>query len=495
MRIQHLYLAILLLLVASVSVSAKGWNNRLYRQIEKRIVTPVFPARSFSIADYGAGTSVSAEQNQRAINAAIQACNEAGGGRVIVPAGTWSTGALRLLSNVCLEVQQSATLLFAFEPELYPLVRTRWEGLDVMNYSPCIYAFEAENVAITGEGIIDGGGTKETWWPWCGAEKYGFVPGVTKESQNMPWEGDVRYEQGDNGTNAIMTSLPNRNTLLVMSDAGVPVEERRFGMGHGMRPQLIQFYDCRNVLLEGVTLLRSPFWVVHPVLSRNVTVRRCTIINNGPNGDGCDPESCEDVLIEDCLFRTGDDCIAIKSGRNADGRRANRPSRNIIIRHCRMEDGHGGVVIGSEISGGVQNVFAHDCEMDSPNLDRILRIKTNTCRGGVTEGIYMRHVRVGQCREAVMRINLNYDPKELSQRGFIPTVRKVYMEDVTCQKSRYGILINGLENDSRVYDIHVSHCMFEGVTEEPVRMTGQSHDIHFKDLKINGEVIRYFLRN
>ena len=258
----------------------------------------------------------------------------------------------------------------------------------------------------------------------------------------MPYMGkNQQYKQVDDKGN-IKT---NRNTLLWMSDNGVPTEERVFGPKCGMRPQLINFYQCENILIEGVTLLRSPFWVIHPTLSKNITVRRCKIVNDGPNGDGCDPESCENVLIEDCLFDTGDDCIAIKSGRNADGRRTPAPSRNIIVRGCTMADGHGGVVVGSEISAGVQNVFAENCKMDSPNLDRVLRIKTNTCRGGVTDGIYMRNVTVGQCREAVLRVNLVYEPKEQAKRGFVPTVRNIYMENVTCEKSKYGVLLNGLD--------------------------------------------------
>jgi hypothetical protein len=145
--------------------------------------------------------------------------------------------------------------------------------------------------------------------------------------------------------------------------------------------------------------------------------------------------------------------------------------------------------VGSEISAGVKNVFAENCKMDSPNLDRVLRIKTNTCRGGVTEGIYMRNVEVGQCREAVLRINLVYEPKEISERGHIPTVRNVYMENVTCQKSKYGILLNGLEDADQIYNINVKNCTFNGVSDEKVRRTGKSHDILFENLVINGEQV------
>lgn len=479
-------LSLFLLFFLSLSLHAQEWDDKVYHQIERSIVAPTFPDKVFDIRKYGAKTTASAKSNQKAVNKAIERCHKAGGGTVLVPQGVWKTGAIRMLSGVNLFLDKGAELQFVFAPELYPLVRTHWEGLDIMNYSPCIYAYQASNIAITGEGTIDGGGTKDTWWPWCGATKYGYVPGVTPQAQNMPYAGDtMRFDARDAGGQR----LTNRNMLLWMADHGVEHEARIFGPGCGMRPQLVNFYECEGILMEGVTLLRSPFWVIHPTLSRNITIRNCKIINNGPNGDGCDPESCENVLIENCIFHTGDDCIAIKSGRNADGRRTARPSRNIIVRGCTMEDGHGGVVIGSEISGGVENVFAENCKMDSPNLDRVLRIKTNTCRGGVTQGIYMRNVEVGQCREAVMRINLQYEPKELSQRGFLPTVRNVYMENVTSRKSRYGVLINGLDSTYNIYNVRVKNCSFDGVTDEPVRRTGLSRDILFEQVTINGKAI------
>ena len=218
------------------------------------------------------------------------------------------------------------------------------------------------------------------------------------------------------------------------------------------------------------------------------------MINDGPNGDGCDPECCDRVLIEDCYFNTGDDCIAIKSGRNNDGREggqgrfAGRPSKNIIIRNCEMQNGHGGVVIGSEISGGCQNVFAHDCKMDSPNLDRVLRIKTNSCRGGVIENINMRNVTVGQCKEAVLKINTDYEPREVCCRGFNPTVRNVWMENVTCQKSKYGVMIVGMPDACQVYDIDVKNCQFNGVAAGN-SMTGQYRDVRFDNLQVNGSVV------
>ena len=452
------------MILITLGTQAQGWNDELYRQIENNVKAPEFAARDFPITKYGAKLNAKPDKNQKAINKAIAACSKAGGGRVIVPAGTWTTGPITLKSNVNLCLEEGAHLLFAFDTKLFPIVKTRWEGMDLMNYQPCIYAYGEKNIAITGRGTIDGNGSNETWWPMCGKDTYGWTP-ETVESQKV-----------------------GRPLLFKYAEAGTPIEERQF-QGKGLRPQLINLYKCENILLEGVTLLRSPFWVVHPLLSKNITVRGLTIINDGPNGDGCDPESCENVLIENCRFQTGDDCIAIKSGRNEDGRLWNIPSENIIVRHCTMADGHGGVVIGSEISGGCRNVFVEDCEMDSPNLDRVLRLKTNTCRGGVTENIYMRNVRVGQCREAVMRINLEYEPNEPAKRGFVPTVRNVYMENVTCQKSKYGILINGLHESDNIYNINVKNCRFDGVQSDAVKRTGKSHDLHFEQLFVNGQLV------
>lgn len=465
------------------SVKAEGWDTALYKQIESRIVAPTFKDKTYNVKKYGASPKADAAKNQKAINKAIEKCSKAGGGKVVIPAGTYQTGAIRLLSGVNLEIQKDARIVFAFQPELYPNVVTRWEGLDCINYSPCIYAYKAQNIAITGEGTIDGNGSNDTWWQWNGNPRFGFKEGITKECQNrIPYKGIAKYEKDAEGN-----MLSNRQALQKMMDDGVPTEQRVFGMGHGLRPQLLNLVSCENILIEGVQMVHSPFWVMHPLFSKNITIRKVTVTNEGPNGDGCDPESCEDVLIEDCIFHTGDDCIAIKSGRNADGHRTPIPSQNIIVRRCVMEDGHGGVVLGSETSAGVRNVFAEDCKMDSPNLDRVLRIKTNSCRGGVTENIYMRNIEVGECKRSVMRINLNYEPSEPSPRIYIPTVRNVYMENVTSQKSKYGIRIDGLEKDAQIYDIYVKNCSFNGVTDAPILYSGRSKDIYIENVKVNGK--------
>ena len=459
-------------LLAPIITVAQDWNEGMYQQIEQSIRVPQFAEKAFPITKFGAKTTNPAVQNQKAIQKAIDTCSKKGGGKVIIPAGEkFLTGAITLKDGVNLVVEEGATLEFVFQPELYPIVETSWEGLECFNLSPCIYAFKAKDIAITGKGTIDGGGSNDTWWPWNGNPRFGWKEGmISQRIESRP----RLLKNGEDG-------IPMYN------EKGERTPERVFGPQDGLRPQLVSFNKCEGILLEDVTLLRSPFWVIHPLHSTDITVRRVKMINDGPNGDGCDPECCDRVLIEDCYFNTGDDCIAIKSGRNRDGRERNMPSKNIIIRNCEMKNGHGGVVIGSEISGGCQNVFAHDCVMDSPELERVLRIKTNSCRGGIIENINMRNVKVGVCKESVLKINLDYEPKEICCRGYYPTVRNVYMENVTSESSQYGVQIIGLDEDTYVYDITVKDCKFNGVKDGNF-MSGKTRNINFENLFINGSL-------
>lgn len=458
---------LLLALLLPACAFAAGWDDNEYKRIEQSIQLPKIAERQFLITSFGAKTTATAAQNQKAINKVISLVSKKGGGKVIIPKGTWNTGAIELKSHVNLVLEEGATLHFAFEPKLYPLVRTSWEGLACWNYSPCIYAYKATDIAITGKGTIDGGGNNDTFWQWNGNPRFGYKEGVTKESQK----------------------LGSRSKLLKMAEDGVPFDERKFGMGYGLRPQLVNMVHCERILIKDVKMINSPFWVIHPLLSKNITVDGVYVWNEGPNGDGCDPEACENVLIQNCVFHTGDDCIAIKSGRNNDGRLWKQPSKNIIIRNCKMEDGHGGVVIGSEISGGCENVYAENCVMDSPHLERILRIKTNNCRGGQVQNINMRNVVVGQCKEAVVKINLDYERKEICYRGFEPIVNNVNVENVTCQKSDYGVLIIGRDSLENVYDINIKNCKFDGVVKEPVKITGKTRNVKFDNLVINGSLV------
>ena len=467
---KNLLQIIVSLLFVPFMANAADWDEQTYRQIEQSIAVPQITGKDYLITKFGAKPTATAAVNQKAIQKAIDRCSKKGGGKVIVPAGqTFLTGAIALKSHVNLVVEEGAVLQFVFQPELYPIVETSWEGLDCYNLSPCVYAFQQTDIAITGKGTIDGGGSNDTWWPWCGATHFGYKDGgISQKLEARP----RLLRNGEDG-------------VPMTDDKGNRTPERTFGPKDGLRPQLVNFNQCQRILMEDITLLRSPFWVIHPLKSTDITVRRVKMINDGPNGDGCDPESCDRVLIENCFFNTGDDCIAIKSGRNRDGRERNMPSQNIIIRNCEMKNGHGGVVIGSEISGGCKNVFAHDCEMDSPHLDRVLRIKTNSCRGGVIENIYMKDVNVGQCGESVLKINLDYEHNEICCRGNYPTVRNVLMENVKCQKSKYGVQIIGLDEDTYVYDIDVRNCHFNGVQQGNFQ-SGKVRDVRFDKLYING---------
>ena len=260
------------------------------------------------------------------------------------------------------------------------------------------------------------------------------------------------------------TQTAARTRLIEMGARGVPVAERVFGAGSKLRPNFIQPYRCQNVLVDGVTIVNSPMWLIHPVLCRNVTVRNVVVNGHGPNNDGCDPESCRDVLIERCTFDTGDDCIALKSGRNEDGRRLGVPNEGVVVRDCSMKDGHGGVVIGSEVSGGARNVFAERCRMDSPNLDRALRLKTNSVRGGFVEHVYMRNIAVGQVAEAVVTIDLFY---EESNAGKSRRPSAVDVRNVTSGKSQYTLRLRGYAH-APVRDIRVTNYAFDNVAKDDV---------------------------
>jgi len=407
---------------------AVGWSD--YERILSRIQAPVFPERDYRITEFGARPGGDASE---AIRDAIQRCHADGGGRVVVPAGEFHTGPIHLRGGVNLHLEKGAVLHFSTDPQDYlPVVVTRWEGVECMNYSPLIYAYEQDDIAITGAGTLDGGANWGNWWSW-----------------------------NDKSSERPTLQTPARQRLIEMGEAGVPVEERVFGEGSFLRPNFIQFYRCRNVLIEGVKIRRSPMWEIHPVLCRNVTIRGVDIVSHGPNNDGCDPEASTDVLIEDCVFDTGDDCIAIKSGRNNDGRRVGVPSANIIVRNCVMKDGHGGVVIGSEISGGCRNVFVENCTMSSPNLDRALRFKSNARRGGVVEGVFMRNVRIGHVTEAVLTIDFLYE--EGPDGDHPPTVCRVHIDNVESDGSPRVMWIAGFP-EATIDDIRFRNCIFRGVS-------------------------------
>ena len=451
---------ILFLFLLQFACAQTEKNNTGWEQLDgilSNINPPTFQNKTFNIIDYGA-IADGVTDCTIAFKNAIEDCSKNGGGKVVVPEGIFLTGAIHLKSNVNLYISENAVVKFSTDKNKYlPVVYTRWEGVECMNYSPLIYAYEQENIAVTGKGILDGQGSNQNWWSWKGKKDYGWG------------EGEPDQKSG-------------RDKLFEMAENNIPPEERILGDGHYLRPNFFQPYKCKNVLIEGVTIKDSPMWFIHPVLCRNVYVLNVTIEGLGPNNDGCNPESSKDVLIKNCYFNTGDDCIAIKSGRNNDGRRVNTPSENIIIQNCKMKEGHGGVVIGSEISGSVRNVFAENCEMDSPNLERVLRIKTNSIRGGTIENVFMRNVKVGEVSEAVIKIDYFYEEGDIGK--FTPIVKNIFVENLTSGKSSYAIWIKAYDR-SPLQNIELKNCVFDNVKKENVLENVENLEI--ESVVINGK--------
>jgi len=366
---------------------------------------PVFPDRTVDICDHGAvgdGRTLCT----RAIARAIAACAEAGGGRVLVPAGVWLTGAIHLKSRIDLHLDQDAVLRFSTNPDDYlPVVFTRWAGFECYNYSPLIYARDCQDIAITGQGKLDGQG--KPWWAWV-------------ERQNEMAE-----------------------TLIDYGRRGVPVGQRVFGSPERpLRPQFISPVGCRNVLIEGISLNGGPFWTIQCVYCENVMVRGVSVCNRGPNNDGINADSCRNVLVEYCTLDTGDDCVCLKSGINEDGWRVGRPTENVVVRYCRTRHGHGGVVIGSDTSGGVRNVLAHDCLFEGTDIG--VRMKSARGRGGLVENVWVRNVTMSDISRAAISINTFYKAWAVTEGGKAPVFRGLRIQDVTCKGAGTAVEITGL---------------------------------------------------
>ncbi|SEE67687.1 Pectate lyase superfamily protein [Ruania alba] len=355
-----------------------GWHRA--DAIVRRVHAPTFPARDVFVDDHGA-VADGATDCSEAIAAAIDTARRAGGGRVIFSAGTYRTGPIRLFSHINLHVAAEATVQFIPEPERYlPPVLTRWQGVEMMGYAPLINAHDAENVAITGAGTLDGGADNEHWWPWSGFEAYGWHAGITAQADD--WEHLVELVRRE-----------------------VPPTERVMAPGRNLRPNFIEFYRCERVWVQGVRILRSPMWEIHPVLCTGVLVEDVHIDTHGPNNDGVDPECCTDVVIRRCRFDVGDDAIAIKAGREDDAERVGVPCRNVVVEDCTMTMKYGAFTIGSELTSGVQDVYVRNCTIGGPSLWYGLYIKTNAARGGYVENVYVDNVDVSELRRELLSCN------------------------------------------------------------------------------------------
>lgn len=436
---------------------ADPWKTK--ELIVKSIPQTRFADKTYNINDFGA-VADGETLNTLAFEKAIQTCTQNGGGKVLVPDGKYLTGAIHLESNVNLHLEDHAEILFSIDTKEYPIVHTSFEGTELMNYSPLIYAKNKTNVAITGKGTLNGQADRTNWWIWSGGKDYGWKKGIP--SQNDP---------------------QNREVLVDMAEKGIPVAERVFGDGRYLRPNFIEFFECNTVLVKDITIINAPFWILHPLKSNNIIIDGVTVNSHGPNNDGCDPEYSQNILIKNCTFNTGDDCIAIKAGRDADGRRVAIPSKNIIVQNCKMMDGHGGVVIGSEISAGVNNVFVEDCVMDSPNLDRAIRIKTNSKRGGIIENVFVRNLEVGTVKECVLKLNMFYNVYGAQTGSFIPTIRNISLENVKVKNGgKYSVWAEGYA-ESPVENITLKNVVIQKT--DSIYLLKNVRNINFINTYIN----------
>lgn len=397
--------------------------------------------KEFSIVDFGA-VQGNKNKTSEAINKAISKANKAGGGIVVIPEGEWLTKKIHFKSNVNLHLNKGAVLLFSETPDDYlPAVNSTWEGYECYNYSPLIYAYKCKNIAITGEGELKA--KMDIWKEWFTRPK------------------------------AHMESLKR---LYFLASYNKPMKERQMvnDSAH-FRPQFIQFNRCENILMDGVTITNSPFWTIHPFLSKDIVLRNLKVYAHGHNNDGVDPEMSQNVLIENCIFDQGDDAIAIKSGSNQDAWRLNTPSKNIVMRNCTVKNGHQLVAIGSELSGGIENVFIDNCTVvDGAKLNHLLFIKTNERRGGYVNNIYMSNIVSGKIEAGILGI----DTDVLYQwRDLVPTIERrltpiknVYLDNIKATNVKFISKISGQK------ELPVENIFLKNVTADVVQGDQNIHE-------------------
>lgn len=487
------------------TASVDPWQRA--RQIVERCSRPLaFPKVDFPITAFGATSCALAPAESvwrrarrqvqtpapgapdcyPAIAAAIAAASKAGGGRVLVPAGSWyCKGPIVLRSNVHVHLAANAQIYFSADPADYAkygdidcgkagkLVLSRWQGNDLLNYSPLVYARNQSNIALTGEdwtSVLNGQAGVHVnagagpWWDWVD-HKEGQVNAATANPENAPLETVAPWLSAQQraliqGTHPRWNGDPRY--LPALSEAQVPVEQRIFGIGHYLRPCMIELIGCSDVLLEGYQVVDAPFWQHHPVDCRKLCIRKVNMESLGPNNDGFDPESCDTVLVEQCSFNTGDDCIAIKSGKDLDTQYG--ATRNVVIQDCVMNSGHGGITLGSEMAGGIEHVYAQRVEFRNAHwatdsLGTAIRLKANMNRGGFLRHLYVRDVVLPNGVDARARKAAPPDPDNpfrglATGGGAIVTIDCNYAAGDDAVRTR----------PTAVSDVHISNLRAKNVT-------------------------------
>ncbi len=408
--------------------------------VARSISVPTFPGRTSHITPEG-------DTCREIIQRAIDELNAKGGGTVSVSKGQWHIkGPLRLTSHINLHLERGAELIFSGDQKEYlPTVLTRWEGTELLGFSPYIYAYHAVDVAITGEGTI-----------------------------SVDMSGDVQDWRAQ--------QTEAQKKLRAQGGTGSPLAERVYGEGAFLRQSCIQFFGCHNVLVEGITIKDIPFWGVHLVFSHHVTVRKLSVESMLVNNDGVDVDSSTHVLIEQCVFNTGDDSIAIKAGRDLDGRRIGAPSESVVIRDCVMNRSRSsGIAIGSEMSGGVRDIYVIRCRMGQ--VDTVVNIKSNLDRGGVVERIRAWNIQCSTC-DRIVAISTSY-------HGYMggnvpPTIQDIELDDIRSESSETGIVIRGVAT-SPVKQVRLSSIHATRV-KTPTQVQ-HAENLSLEGVVMNGKIV------
>ncbi|WP_415946056.1 glycoside hydrolase family 28 protein [Selenomonas montiformis] len=456
-----------LALAGSVPAQAEADIERQAAAITASLCLPQIPQdRIYRVTDYGAVPDDRRDDRpafQQALDHAAQK-----GGVVLVPSGHfYLAGPLTLRSHVELRLDDGAVLDFSHRPDDYAgkLVLTRFECTECYNYSPFLYVYGGEDIAVTGsgspqQGVIDGHG--DAWWPWVGA-------GL--------WKGSYPNQQQAS------------SELKEMGNDDVPVEQRIFGRGHYLRPVLIQPYASKRVLIRGIRVKNSPMYHINPVLCEDVMVDHVAIEASGPNTDGVDPDACRNVWIKDSFFQTGDDCIAIKAGRDNDGRRVGRPSQRIVIERNVFRGGHGGVTMGSEMAGGISQVYSLHNVMDSPDLRWAYRLKTNSRRGGGVEGFWAFGDEIRRVSRAVLTVDMAYDGGDIGE--YTPDIHGLHLENLTVDACRTPLADIRTYARNPVYDFTWKDCVVRRAGSSGGRVfrleETPAENIHLTGMQINGK--------
>lgn len=445
---------VVLLCTLAVASSCRSGSEdqiwvKLYNEVEASVTEPSFRGEDYNIVEFLADPGNTAELNHYIINRAIEACSYEGGGRVVIPAGTWHTGPIRLLSDVDLHLEEGAVLKFSAEAQYYEPVRTSWRGIECMNTHPAIYAVDASNIAVTGKGTIDLDRAGDNW----GRPLFTVYDDL---SESSGWE-----------------------KLSAWQVSATPVADRVLGPADGLMPAVMDFYECSNVLVEGLTVVNSPSQVVFPHECTNITVRGVEFSSSQAGKDiFVNPENSRGVVVGDCVFSGGRYAVLV-----AAGEERTMTSGDIIIRNCRMEGTGFGVAVEYIDRTGVKNIFMENC-IFSGDTQSALAVSSSACEGGEVKGLYARNLTVDTCLDGVVSVRLEPDQGCTD----VVAVSDVRLSNIVSGHSRYAVALQGVDGAVRIDGVSVTDCRFDNAVQGNY-ITGEVSDVTFSDTFINGVAV------